>query len=467
MKNKRLIVVSLLSFSLILSGIFLSSCNEEEPPENVKGSLSLELVVDASISIEEGRLAEVATDNFKVIVYNQADQAVATFENFIQMPDEVELDAGSYYVVAHSNNEASAAFENPYYYGESSVFEVKEKQVVPVSITCEQYNFGISVVYSDYVVSNFDSYSTEVKNASAALNYAGDETRVGYFEIAPLTITATLIYTKSDDSQAVIEVTGSIDEPVRKTNYIITIDANLNGSISPIEITVDETTSTVNLSLQNFGAPGEPVTDIDGNEYKTVTIGFQTWMAENLNTTRLNDGTAIPNITNLSEWAVIETPAYIYYDNSEILGSDYEAIYGALYNWNTVQTGLLCPTGYHVPSFDEWGILLDFLGGGDAAAYKLIEKGNIHWQGDFPSNTKATNESGFTALPGGILVIEADIKDYYGVGTEAYWWSSTENPDIPERIMGVDMTANRDYILRYNGNSQPKEFGLSVRCLKD
>jgi uncharacterized protein (TIGR02145 family) len=137
------------------------------------------------------------------------------------------------------------------------------------------------------------------------------------------------------------------------------------------------------------------VTDIEGNDYTTVTIGTQTWMGENLKTTKLTDGESIPKITENAAWPNLATPAYCWYNNDE---TAHKKIYGALYNWYTVNTGKLCPTGWHIPSDDEWKTMIAFLGGAEAGN-KLQEVGTTHWT---TQNEGATNKSGFTALPGGL-----------------------------------------------------------------
>jgi uncharacterized protein (TIGR02145 family) len=101
-----------------------------------------------------------------------------------------------------------------------------------------------------------------------------------------------------------------------------------------------------------------PVTDEDGNIYKTVKIGTQIWMAENLRTTLYNDGTPITNVTGNSQWAACSSPAYSWYNDDE----SYKEIYGAIYNWYTVNTGKLCPEGWKVPTDEEYNILEQYLG---------------------------------------------------------------------------------------------------------
>jgi len=194
------------------------------------------------------------------------------------------------------------------------------------------------------------------------------------------------------------------------------------------------------------------ITDIDGNTYKTVTIGTQTWMAENLKVTKYNDGIAIPNVTDNTAWSELTTGALCDYDNTP---SNSET-YGKLYNWHAVNTGKLCPTGWHVPSDAEWTELTDYLGGTSDAGGKLKETGTTHWNSP---NTSTTNETGFTALPGGYRHYGGAFNGIGGYGT---WWSATEDDtnDAWTRLMYY----TNSNVLRFSDN---KELGLSVRCLRD
>ncbi len=138
------------------------------------------------------------------------------------------------------------------------------------------------------------------------------------------------------------------------------------------------------------------VTDIDGNVYQTIGIGSQYWTAENLKTTRFNDGTPIPLVTDNSTWEFLVAPGYCWYNNDEAASKE---VYGALYNWYVVVSSKLPPEGWHVSTDAEWTILETFLGGITGAGGKLKETGTDHW---LTPNTGATDETGFTALPGGI-----------------------------------------------------------------
>ncbi|MCL4482236.1 MAG: fibrobacter succinogenes major paralogous domain-containing protein [Bacteroidetes bacterium] len=201
------------------------------------------------------------------------------------------------------------------------------------------------------------------------------------------------------------------------------------------------------------------VSDVEGNTYKTVTIGNQIWMAENLKTTKYNDGTTIPLVTDSTVWKKLSTPGYCWYNNDATANKN---IYGALYNWYTLNTGKLCPTGWHVPSDAEWTILKTYLGGETVAGGKLKETGTSHW---LSPNTGATNESGFAAVPGGYRYFGGTFYDLGGFG---YWWSTTESFS-----MEYSFTTIAYYLQMYYGysgvsrSSFEKQRGFSVRCLRD
>jgi len=202
----------------------------------------------------------------------------------------------------------------------------------------------------------------------------------------------------------------------------------------------------------------QTVTDKDGNVYTTVTIGTQEWMAENLKTTKYKDGTDIP-LVDSTEWGyALNTPAYCWYKNDIA----YKNTYGALYNWYTVTTGKICPTGWHVPSDAEWTTLTDYLGGKSDAGGKLKETGTTHWNSP---NTAATNKTGFTALPGGIC----DFIGTFGlIGLSGDWWSASEYSTTD--ILLATHAYYRGIVFNLSGvyrNFNSKQAGLSVRCIRD
>jgi uncharacterized protein (TIGR02145 family) len=200
---------------------------------------------------------------------------------------------------------------------------------------------------------------------------------------------------------------------------------------------------------------GNLITDIDGNEYETITIGTQTWMAENLKSTRLNDGTAI-GAGNASNWASFNGPAYCWFKDD---AATYANTYGALYNGYVAASDKACPAGWHVPAKSEWDTLVNYLGGSLTAGGKLKEAGTDHW---LSPNTGADNASGFTALPGGYRSGGGKGGDV-GFTIEGYmgeWWTST--PAYPTSYWGKAM--NSDNLNVGNGNGTMR-IGNSIRCI--
>lgn len=196
-----------------------------------------------------------------------------------------------------------------------------------------------------------------------------------------------------------------------------------------------------------------PLTDIDGNKYKTVIIGEQVWMAENLRTTKYIDGTSIPLITDGTTWSTYNDGAYCYYAND----TNNQVIYGNLYNWYTVvDNRKLCPSGWHVPTMSDANALRTYLGGESIAGGKLKEVGTNHW--DSP-NTGATNESGFSALPSG-------NRNYYGnfdnsLGRSVGFWTTQDLNSFGGVF--ILSSGNAEMITRGWG----KRTGSPVRCIKD
>jgi uncharacterized protein (TIGR02145 family) len=196
------------------------------------------------------------------------------------------------------------------------------------------------------------------------------------------------------------------------------------------------------------------IKDADGNVYTSVTIGTQIWMKENLKTTKYNDGSAIPNVADAIPWGNLTTPAYCWYEN-EI--ASFKDTYGALYNWYTVNTGKLCPAGWHVPTKEEWSILVTFVGGENVAADKLKEAGQSHWE-CFGSNL-GTNDYGFTALPGGVRYTDGSFGY---IGCSGFWLTSSDlGAEYVSTIIMYSIAAE------ISTQSNDKVGGFSVRCLED
>lgn len=234
----------------------------------------------------------------------------------------------------------------------------------------------------------------------------------------------------------------------------------------------NEQTNLVNNKI-DYGT----VMDIEENTYKTVKIGDQEWMAENLKTTKYNDGMEIPNASD--EWdGELKTGAYCWYNND----ITYKDIYGALYNWYVLETGKLCPKGWHVPSDAEWTQMEVYLQNNNynydgsvdnskgrvsknklakalasETGWKKMTSEGVVGNDDYPD---FRNKTGFTALPGGYRYFHGRYSE---VDVCGYWWSLSESHVTGERwSRGIcpNVTAVRK--LGYDARA-----GLSVRCIKD
>lgn len=205
-----------------------------------------------------------------------------------------------------------------------------------------------------------------------------------------------------------------------------------------------------------------PVADIDGNVYQTVKIGTQVWIAENLKTTRYNDDTAIPNVTDNTEWTELSTGAYCWANNDE---ATYKPLYGALYNWYAVETGNLCPTGWHVPTDAEFSAMEVSLGMSE------VDASGTEWRGTdegkklktttgWPEGQNGTNTSGFSAPPSGYRFYGDGLTK--GLGLICYFWSATPVDDLLSVYRRLD--GDNDAVFR---NATHKEAGKSVRCVKN
>ena len=216
---------------------------------------------------------------------------------------------------------------------------------------------------------------------------------------------------------------------------------------------------TTKTSIAKYGAG---VTDIDGNKYKTVIIGTQEWMGENLKVSKYNDGATIPNVVDIVEWSKLTIGAWCNYNKNDSLG----VIYGKIYNWYAVNSKKVCPIGWHVPSDLEWTKLSNFLSDDtittsfyihdSIAGLQLKETGNSHWNN---SNVFTTNKTLFTALPGGYINTKGSPL-FKNLGDEGYWWSSSirDANSAWARFIGETKIFKDDHFIND---------GLSIRCIKD
>ncbi len=231
------------------------------------------------------------------------------------------------------------------------------------------------------------------------------------------------------------------------------------GSGSSKTVTPCATTTYTVTGTSTAGCTGTATVSVtstvtyDGVTYNTVQIGDQCWLKENLRTTKYNDGTSITNVTDNATWTSTTSGAYCCYSND----TSNCTTYGALYNWYAVNTGKLCPSGWHVPSDAEWDTLVNYLGGVNVAGGKLKETGTTHW---WSPNNGATNSSGLTALPGGLR--SGYEGKFLNLGGSGYWWSRSEEGGSTAWVR--TLSYNNANVNRYSINERD---GFSVRCLRD
>jgi len=196
------------------------------------------------------------------------------------------------------------------------------------------------------------------------------------------------------------------------------------------------------------------VVDIEGNEYSTVIIGNQIWMRENLRTSTFRNGDTILHVDDNGTWSKLKTGAWchLYNQNTQC------DIYGKLYNYYAVEDSRgLCPLGWRIPTENDFNILTQYLGGEQIAGGKLKDVGTTCWQ---TPNLGATNESGFSALPGG----QRSNKGIFGnLGNAGSWWTITKNNTISAWSISLFSFTGGNAVYKYFNEFN---VGLSVRCIK-
>jgi uncharacterized protein (TIGR02145 family) len=335
------------------------------------------------------------------------------------------------------------------------------EKTVGVRISILQGNETGSSVYSELHT------PTTNLNGLASLSIGGGKNTTGDFAKIDWSKGPYFVKTETD-------VAGGTNYQLTAVSELMSVPYALNSKESGNGIkSVSKTGDTLNLNNGNFvlisgislanhkptSGYGPSISDVEGNTYKTVYIGTQQWMGENLKSAKYNDGTAIPNITDTTQWSKLITGAWAYHKND----AANNAKYGKLYNWYAVSSTIngnknVCPTGWHVPTDVEWTVLTDYLGGQSVAGGKMKEVGTTNW--NIP-NKDATNMSLFSSI---------SVGKRYGMGwfektgDDGSWWSSSEYPGdngaaINRRCVNVHGGVNRD--------GEAKQAGISIRCLRD
>ncbi len=259
MKNLSALLLCLMTISMI-------SCQKEED-KIVKKTGSLH--IDIGLFISENEVNSLlkstqAVEDFKVIIYNSDGTEAMAFESVLEMPDIIELETGDYYVEAHSDNNLPAAFDNPFYFGQSDPFTISSNTQQSVQVNCQLANTIVTVVYSANIISSFSDYTTTVSSALGSLIFSQNETRMGYFQTLPLDIVVELTYLKPDGSEASKSLSGSIPEPLANRHYEILVDASIDEGMATFQILLDETEVQVEVI---------EITD-DSNNQQTGAVAY-------------------------------------------------------------------------------------------------------------------------------------------------------------------------------------------------
>ncbi|MGA1976606.1 MAG: FISUMP domain-containing protein [Bacteroidales bacterium] len=292
-------------------------------------------------------------------------------------------------------------------------------------------------------VTNFDSLSVTL-NGTVNPNYLST---VVTFEYGTTTSYGNTV------TAAQSPVTGNTNTPVSAD-----ISGLTSSTLYHYRIEAVNSDGTKYSSDAEFTTDGT-LTDVDGNKYRTITIGSQVWTAENLRTTKFSDGTPIQLVPDTT-WKNLTSSAYCW-NNNDSATACLDSL-GALYTWYVVDitsNGVknVCPTGWHVPSSTEWNTMITYLSGSYVAGGKLKEAGTSHW---ISPNTGATDESGFRALPANIRMADGTFGS--PGGSFGYWWTSSEYDPLNAYFREVRFDVSTIYIGDY-----PKNSGLSIRCIQN
>ena len=250
---KKHFFISLVAIVLICTIIGISCSKNDENNQHNNGYGELIILINHSENqLEINKLKSVSIEDYSVTIYQSDGIIFKAYEHYSNLPESIVMAEGEYYVVAHSGNDSTAAFSNPYFYGKSENFSIGNGKITSVDITCTVQNCAVSVMYDENLIQNFSEYYTVVKSESDSLIFSNTETRNGYFRIHDLEIYTILSFELENGSMDKKIVKGNILSPEAGNLYEILIDASMSNQKTGVNISVISSLDTVHMEINDY-----------------------------------------------------------------------------------------------------------------------------------------------------------------------------------------------------------------------
>ncbi len=241
------------------SFVFFVSCSRDDASNPAESKGKLGITVGLEMNVYENRLHLKSTngaEDFEVMIYKASGELLQRYERAVDLPSEIEMDPGDYYVTASSKNFMVAAFENPYYSGRSETITLNANEFKTINVVCSMANCAVAIHYSDKIKQDFSDYFTEVSIADEMLLFTGDEVRRGFFDLQPISIRAHLSAVLANGSEYEEVLNGEILQPEKGKLYEVELDAGISEGYSVINITLDETMEQQTITISNDVSTG-------------------------------------------------------------------------------------------------------------------------------------------------------------------------------------------------------------------
>ncbi len=423
---KTFFLIRMLSGWLLLIAISgsiysLHSCSKdhETKPSEDKGKLGIRVGLEMNIYENKLQLKSTAgTEDFEVHIYKASGELVQRYEKASDLPSEIELDPGDYYVTASSNNFMTAAFENPYYSGRSATVTLNASEIKTIDVVCSLANCAVTVTYSDNIRQDFSDFYTEVSIAGEVLLFSRDEARMGYFDLQPISIMARLTSVLANGTEYSKVLNGQIPLPEKGKLYEIELDASITEGYYAINIILDESMEPQIISINDNTMPGISYGDLLVTEimYDPVALADtdgEWFEVHNRSAAEINLRDLV--IRTSSAWHVIGADILLAPGEYYLMARKEEAAEGTKYVYGT---GInLTNTGGSV------GLFTYGTDGTDGTEIASVEYGS---GAGFPSASGAS----LNLDPGHFNADEAKAGSSWCTGTEIYYTGDLGSPGL-------------------------------------